>query len=165
MAREASERARWAREALEEQARREYAEQGVAPSWRIPEVATVGLAVSRDRIEVCDEPALIEWARGREPGWLITVVKPHALAGMIGSFVGDPVDGCVYDPDQDLGPGGIRVPVPGLRFRPGGQPRSIGVRPEAGARREFSALAAQVADRIESSFDPLPLPADSSGES
>jgi hypothetical protein len=116
------------REQLARDARAEYAEQGTAPTWRLPDLATVTLPVSRQTVAVADQAALTAWMATRRPEQVQTVqqIRPAGLKALLGQI-------CVVDGDlPTLDDGEL---VPGLTVRPGGQPRALTLRaaPEATA--------------------------------
>jgi hypothetical protein len=120
---------------LEESARVELAEQGTAPTWRLPGIGTVGLSVSREAAVVADAGAWTSWVAGRHPDEIVQQVRPTSERALLGRLV---VDGDVV---VDPGTGEI---VPGLSVRPGGMPGRLTVRltPDAKA----AALAGAEAD-------------------
>lgn len=115
----ATERATQLRQDLEAEARAELAEQGSAPSWRLPGLGTVALSVSREAAYVVDQAALTAWVKGLYPGEIVDQVRPSfqtaLLADVIceGEHVVHPYTGEV---------------VPGLAVRPAGLPRSLSFR-------------------------------------
>lgn len=56
------------RAALDADARAELEREGTAPSWRLPDIGTVALAVSKQAPVVADIEALTAWCLARYPG-------------------------------------------------------------------------------------------------
>ena len=125
------------RRTLRADAEAEYIEQGTAPTWRVPGV-TVSTAVTRDRVDVVDEHALIEYVADRCPTEVVTVrqVRPAFLRALIAD-----VSARGVDPPCDVDG---RV-VPGLVWRRGGEFRSVSVRPSAELADELTRAAREIA--------------------
>jgi hypothetical protein len=140
IAAEAKARADAARKQLEDQARTEWERDGVAPTWKIPGVGTVPLALSQDRIVVADPTTYTTWVARTYPTEVeqTTTIRPAFdeafRAGLIGR--GDPP--CL--PDGTV--------VPGLIYAPGGTPRGVSIRPTGAAKTLFAAEAAARLDKI-----------------
>jgi hypothetical protein len=94
-------------------------------------VATISLSIPKDKVEVTDTAALIEWARDNDPALVRTVhhdpVPAHTTEGIdpkrlteLLARVKTTTDG-VIDPDTG-------VLVDGLTHQPGGDPKSYSVR-------------------------------------
>lgn len=115
-------------------ARAEFEEQGTAPTWRIPDVATVAASVSHASVYVCDETAFTRWVAARYPTEVETIERVRAAwqAGFLVRALGSV--GIVNDPET----GEV---VPGLAIRPGGQFAGVSIRPTAAAKEVFTALA------------------------
>jgi hypothetical protein len=133
VATEAKDRAGALMAELEGEALAELEATGAAPTWRIPGLGSVPLCLSSPRVEVVDEAAYLRWVGWRHPSEIeeILRVRPafdewlrKALAKR-----GDP-------PCDDQG-----EVIPGLAFRPGGQPRGVQLRPEATAKAGAAAAA------------------------
>lgn len=112
----ATARAAGYRKMLQADAEAELAEQETAPTWRLPEVATVTLPVSRHRPIVRDENALFGWVKRCHP----TQVEERVRRGFL-SVLGDKLrieDGAVIDPST----GEV---VPGMSVQEAGIPGSL----------------------------------------
>lgn len=137
----ATTRAQYYREELAFDARDELAREGSAPTWRMPDLATVTLAVSKEVPYVKDEDALLKWCKTQYPDHVETVEKvlssfrAHLLVRSIVS--GDTV--------VDENTGEI---IPGLGVRPGGQPGSLSIRASHAARAVFTALGEKALEDI-----------------
>jgi hypothetical protein len=125
-------RAHTARAILDGQARAELERDGVAPTWRIPGLGTVPLALTSDSVDVVDEAAYVEWMRRRFPTEVetITRVRP-AFDKALREAAAKRKASC--DDQGEL--------IPGLTFRPGGKPRGVSVRPSADATAAAAAQA------------------------
>ncbi len=138
---EAKDRARAARSALDDQAREELARDGVAPTWRIPDLGTVPLSLSQPGIGVVDEVAFLAWVRTRYPDEVEATyrVRPAWQAYLTRRLLARRADP-PCDDDGEV--------IPGLEYRAGGQP--VGVRVVATADAKVSALhlARQVLDSL-----------------
>jgi hypothetical protein len=126
------------RETLTQDARAEYAEQGTAPTWRLPDIGTVTLPVSTERIVVEDEPALVEWAKRDWPSEVVTTesIRPAFLRVLLDNIAVPAGEVAV-----DSGSGQV---IPGLAVRAGGTPQSLSFRPT----RDAKAVAAAGAERL-----------------
>lgn len=126
---------------LDEQARKELAEHGTAPTWRMPEIAQVVLPLSKQKIEVSNPEQLLAWVQHRHPGEVETVTTTAIRASFLTVLTGGSalkVDGdVVVDPDT----GEI---VPGLSVRKGGQPGTLRITAEPGVRAVVGAAVAEM---------------------
>jgi hypothetical protein len=129
----ANARAKAYREELSFEARDELAREGSAPTWRIPDLATITLAVSKESPYILDEHLFLTWCKQRHPDQVETVeqvrgaFRAHLLVGAIIS--GDAVV------DGDTG-----EVVTGAAVRPGGVPQSLTIRPSQAARVVYAAM-------------------------
>lgn len=122
------------REQIYADAKAEYEEQGTAPTWRIPDVATIAASVSHESVSVGDAKAFAAWVRERYPTEVedVPTVRPAWLAGFLeraepnGDVACDPTTGEV---------------VPGLSVREGGRFAGVSIRPTADAKAVFAAVA------------------------
>jgi hypothetical protein len=124
---------------LDEQARTELAEQGTAATWRLADIATVVLPLSKEKIVVSDGDALLKWVEHRHPGEVekvtTTRVRPSFLTVITGTMK---VDGdVVVDPDT----GEI---VPGLAVTKGGVPGTLRITAEPGVKAVVGAAVAEM---------------------
>lgn len=124
------------RDQLTADARAEYEEQGTAPTWRIPDVATVAASVTHESVSVADEEAFTAWVKSRYSTEVEMVAKIRAAwlalflsnAKISGDYAVDPFSGEV---------------VPGLAVREGGRFSGISVRATSEAKAVFAAVAEQ----------------------
>lgn len=126
-------RANTLRDALEAEACAEHERDGTAPTWRVADLGTVTLPVSKESVVVADHAALLRWCKERHPEQVHTVEEVYA------SFQGALLATCVIVGDVAALPDTGEV-VPGLAVRPGGQPGSLTLRPGTGVRRWFQQL-------------------------
>lgn len=126
---------------LDEQARTELAEQGTAATWRLADIATVVLPLSKQKIEVSNGDQLLGWVQHRHPGEVETVTTTRVRASFITVLTGGTalkVDGdVVVDPDT----GEI---VPGLSVRKGGVPGTLRITAEPGVKAVVGAAVAEM---------------------
>jgi hypothetical protein len=117
---------------LDQDARNEFEECGTAPTWRIPDVATISSSVTHESVNVTDPAAFAQWVSKRYP----TEVELSVRAAWWKTFRTkvQPADDVVCDPET----GEV---VPGLGVREGGQFGGISVRVTAAAKEVFGALA------------------------
>jgi hypothetical protein len=146
VAAEAKARAGVLREQLAADALAELYEHGTAPTWRIPDIGTVTLPVSAERIYVRDEAELLKWCKAHadegDPADVIETierVKPSYLAELL--TLVEVVDGKVVD---DLG-----TVVAGLGVRAGGLPQALSFRPSKDAQAVARAAAEKLVGDIE----------------
>lgn len=128
------------REGLEADARAEYEEQACAPTWRIPDVATVSGSVSRPGVSVVNAESFARWVKGRYPTEAVTTVRPSWQRVFLASGV-ETVDGDVIDRET----GEV---VPGLQARGGGEFRSISVKVTPDAAALFAEVAEDAVRRM-----------------
>jgi hypothetical protein len=126
-------RAALLREGLEADARAEYEEQATAPTWRIPDVATVSGSVSRPGVSVVSPDHFAQWVANRYPTEAVVSVRPSWQRAFLASGV-ETVDGDVCDKKT----GEI---VPGLCPRAGGEFRSISIKVTPDAAALFAKVA------------------------
>ena len=125
----------------------EYAEQGTAATWRIPDVATVSAGVTHEAAYVRDQAAWAAWVADRFPteAERVTVVRPAWQNTYLASVLietGPDGEYVAIDP-----PTGERLP--GIGVRPGGEFNGLTIRVSAAAREVFDALAADRLARLE----------------
>lgn len=110
------ERAKTIRLELDADARHEFEEQGAAPTWRLADLGTWSLPVSKEAPYVADPAALTEWVKQRYPSEVVEVVNPAFQSALLSRLM--PLGEVV----MDMGTGEV---VPGLGVRPGGLPLSL----------------------------------------
>lgn len=137
------ERAKAVRLNLDADARAELAEHGSAPTWRLADLGTWSLPVSKDAVYVADDAALLAWVK-EEPTRLDEVVesvervKPWYVAELL--RMARVVDGYAIDDDGTV--------IPGLGVRPGGVPQTLRFKPSSDALAVVDQAAAQVAGQV-----------------
>ena len=133
------------REQLTADARAEYAEQGTAPTWRLPDIGTVTLPVSKETVYVADEAALVEWVMRNMPTEVETIhrVRASYLSRLTATARHD--GAVVYDDEGTV--------IPGLAVRPGGQPQSLSFRPTADAKAVAAEGAGRLVESLESAIE------------
>jgi hypothetical protein len=124
---------------LDEQARTELTEQGTAATWRLADIATVVLPLSKQKIVVSDEAALLKWVTHQHPEEVekvtTTRVRPSYVTVLTGSM--KVADDVVVDPDT----GEI---VPGLAVVKGGVPGTLRITAEPGVKAVVGAAVAEM---------------------
>ena len=138
----AKERAAVARAELDRQAKDELETQGMAPTWRLPDVGTITLPLSQETFYLADAEARLKWVCDRHADatdYVLTVATDF-LARLERRLV---VSGDVV---VDTASGEI---VPGYAVRRGGVPGSLSIRPSADAK----ALARVHADGLLERFE------------
>lgn len=145
VAEDARRRAREIREQLTADARAELERDGTAPTWRIPGVGTVPLCLTTAAVEVADPVMYTKWVAQRHPEHIEKVerIRPAFDEHLRKTLVarGDPP--CTDDGEL----------VPGLRYRAGGEAKSIQIRPDATAKAAAAADAAACLDLLEAQPD------------
>lgn len=140
VAEDAKTRSRAAREELNAAAQQELERDGIAPTWRVPGFGTVPLTLTAPSIEVTDPDAYLTWVAERHPDEIETVrrVRPSFDERIRRSALkrGDPPS----TPDGEA--------IPGLKFRPGGQPRGVQLRPDAQAKEQAALTAHAFLDSL-----------------
>ena len=143
---EARARGALARESLDMQARQELTRDGIAPTWRIPGVGTVPLALSADRVDVADEAAYTEWVAASHPTEVETIVTTRVRPAFDAHLRAGAAKRSAACDEQGQA-------IPGLAFVAGGTPKGISIRPSTDARAEAAHLAAAALDGIFSARD------------
>jgi hypothetical protein len=130
------------RDQLTADARAEYAEQGTAPTWRLPDIGTVSLPVSKETVYVADEAALLAWVKEHYAGEVETLerVRPAFLGGLLSAVEPAGDVACVPLTGQV---------IPGLAVRQGGAPGSLSFRPSTLAKQVAAEGAARLVDSVE----------------
>lgn len=129
----ASARARTYRDELSVEARDELAREGSAPTWRIPDLATITLAVSKETPYILDDHLFLTWCKQRYPDQVETVEQVR------GAFRAQLLVDAIVSGDAVVD-GGTGEVVPGAAVRPGGQPQSLTIRPSQAARAVYEAM-------------------------
>lgn len=127
------------RAALDADARAEYTEQGAAPTWRMPDIATITLPISKQAIEVSDPAALMAWVQHNHPGEIETTtttrVRPSFLTALLGRVISD--EGLpVYKDTGEV--------LPGLTVQQAGRPRALSIKAEPGVKAIVGAAVAEM---------------------
>lgn len=143
VAAQAQARATQLRLQLAEDARAELDEQGTAPTWRIPGVATVTLPVTRSTVVVGDPVALTQWMVSRRPDEVELAIRKASLTALLRQVE---VDG-----DLIFLPGG--EVVPGLATRPGGEPRALTIRADPAGAAQIAAEADDIMAALSAALD------------
>lgn len=137
------ERAKAVRLELDADAQQEFKEQGAAPTWRLADLGTWSLPVSKEAVYVDDDAALLAWVK-TEPARLDEVVeitervKPWYVAELL--RLARIVDGHAIDDDGTV--------IPGLAVRPGGVPLSLRFKPNSDAMAVADQVGAKLAGQI-----------------
>lgn len=128
------------RAALGAEAAGEYEREGMAPTWRWPDLGTVILPVSKETPVVADPEALVEWCRQRHPSELETLVqiRPAFQAALMHRV--SPSGDVVIDVTGEV--------VPGLAVRAGGVPKALTIRPTSDATALFAAVGRRTLDDL-----------------
>jgi hypothetical protein len=133
----AKERAAEHRVALNAEAAGEYEREGMAPTWRWPDLGTVILPISKETAVISDMEALVEWCRQRHPSELETLVQVRPAFQLALMHRVQPAGEVVVDPAT----GEI---VPGLAVRAGGAPKALTIRPTPEATAVFAEAGRQM---------------------
>lgn len=137
------ERAKEVRLQLDADARAELTEHGSAPTWRLADLGTWSLPVSKEAVYVSDDAALLAWVKS-EPARLADVVetvervRPWYVAELLRKA--RVVDGYAIDDDGTV--------IPGLAVRPGGAPQTLRFKPSSDALAVVDQAAARVAGHV-----------------
>jgi hypothetical protein len=134
---EAKARAEAARAQLDQMARDELEREGTAPTWRIPGVGTVPLALSQPSVDVVDVAAYVAFVARRWPTEVEYTVRPAFDRALRTSAANR---GAACDDEGTI--------IPGLVFREGGAPRGVSIRPAADAKTATLRLAGELLDAV-----------------
>lgn len=129
------------RAALNAEASGEYEREGMAPTWRWPDLGTIILPVSKETTVVADADALAKWCQQRYPTEVETLVqiRPAFQVALLQRTRGDG-DGVV-----DMATGEL---VPGLAVRAGGVPKALTIRPTPEASALFTEVGRQELEHL-----------------
>lgn len=123
---------------LQAQANAEFEEQGIAPTWRLPEIASVLLPVTRTSAVVRDEEALAKWVNLHRPSEVALRVNPAYVEAL---RKGARIEGdVVTDKDGTV--------IPGMGVSKGGTPKSVTLTAEAEAKEVAAEAAGRVLDHV-----------------
>lgn len=137
----ANARAKEYREHLALEARDELAREGSAPTWRVPDLATITLAVSKETPYILDEHLLLQWCKQRHPEMVETVEQVK------GAFRARLLVEAVISGDAVID-GATGEAVPGAAVRPGGVPQSLTIRASQAARTVYAAMGEQILEGL-----------------
>lgn len=144
----ANARAKTYRDELSLEARDELAREGSAPTWRVQDLATITLAVSKETPYVLDEHLLLQWCKDRYPDQVETVEQVR------GSFRARLLVEGIVSGDAVID-GATGEVVPGAAVRPGGVPQSLTIRASHAARTVYAAMGERTLEEVLAS-DPEP---------
>jgi hypothetical protein len=145
----AKERASQHRATLGAEAAGEYEREGMAPTWRWPELGTVILPISKETPVVADAEALVEWCRERYPSELETYVRIRPAFQDALLRRAQPMGECAMDPAT----GEV---IPGLGVRPGGIPKALTIRATPEVTDLFAKAGRQMLDELMPSSAEIP---------
>jgi len=125
------------KEQLDADAFAEFREQGTAPTWRIPDVATVSASVSKQSVSVVDEAEFLRWVATRYPDGveIVNRVRPSWAAAFLERHI--EVSG------EDVSDTATGEVVPGVKVRPGGRFLGVSIRASAEAKQVFGLAAGE----------------------
>lgn len=112
--------------------------QGSTPSWRMGDV-TVSSSLSHPSVVIADPAAFLAYVKAVHPSEVETItttqIRPHFSRALLASLakVGEPL----CDAEGTV--------IPGVRYDPGGELRSISVKPTADFKTEATMFALAVA--------------------
>ena len=132
---------------LEADARAEYAENGAAPTWRIPDLARVSLSISKEKVYVRDLWAFLKWVKQNHPDAVETVeqIKATWREGFLKRAVETDLSAPEDRQCLDAATGEV---IPGLGVSRGGVPIGISITVESDAKKAFAAVAEVALQRL-----------------
>lgn len=135
-------------------ARAELTEHGSAPTWRMPDIATVSLAVTKQSIVVDNSDILQQWVAHRHPSEIETQIVTKVRASFVTALLGSlkAADGAVIDPET----GEV---VPGLSVNEGGQAGPLSIRPEKALKAKVAAAVGEMLGAAHAALTPVPAAA------
>jgi hypothetical protein len=131
-------------------ARAEFEEQGTAPTWRLPDLASVWLPVSHETVHVADPEAFAKWVQATHPGEVETVVQVRP------AFQTATVQAARVDGEQVLDAEG--TVIPGLAVKAGGEPLALQMRATDGAKPVLAEAAETVLANVAAALHLPPVP-------
>lgn len=137
LAEKAHEEAGKLRAELNREAVEEFKQDGSAPTWRFPDLATLSLAVSKETAVVTDSSAFLKWVEARYPSEVehVTKVRESWQRNFLDRVVMVEGDVCAMPGDGEV--------IPGLGVRPGGTPRSLSIKASPEAKAVYSLVAGE----------------------
>jgi hypothetical protein len=144
----ARDRAQQHRAALTDDARAELEREGAAPTWRVTDIGTITLPVSKEQPFVADPARFLDWCKQRHPDQVehIEQVRGAFQASLLAeAFIeeGDVIDGSTGEV------------MPGVSVRPGGLPQALTIRATPEARAVFAAVGARLLDDLLTDPEPV----------
>lgn len=135
----ATARAADVRASLGEEARAELDREGTAPSWRMADIGTVALPLSKEAVVVVDADALVRWVKERYPEQIRTreEIWPGFQTYLLNNCV--PLGDVAGDPETGEA-------VPGLAVRKGGEPKTLTITAAKDVKATFAAYGAVLLD-------------------
>jgi hypothetical protein len=134
------------RHELDTEAREELAAQGSAPTWRLPDLGTVALPLSKQAIVVDDIAALKKWVQANRPEEIVTTTEIRASyqTALFAAVVVTP-DGVTFNGEL----------VPGLTVKPGGVPQTLRFSPDRETKQVYALLGEHLLDKLLASTGPV----------
>jgi hypothetical protein len=126
---------------LNAEAAAEFEREGTAPTWRLSDLGTITLPVSKETPYVAAPQAFVDWCMLRYPSEVETIaqVRPAFQAAL---FARLHIEG---ESAVDTATG---EEVPGLAVRPGGIPKSLSIRASAEASAIFAEAGRQMLEQL-----------------
>jgi hypothetical protein len=135
------ERAKAIRLEMDADAQQEFKEQGAAPTWRLKDLGTWSLPVSRDSVAVTDPDAFLDWLAERYPTEVEQIRRPRkAFFDVLTQFLAQEGADVVHRTTGEM--------VPGLEIRPGGRPLTLRFKPNSDALAVADQVGAKLAGQI-----------------
>jgi hypothetical protein len=123
------------------EAAREFEQHGTAPTWRMADLGTISLPVSKPAAYVADAQAFVAWVAERYPTEVETIaqVRPAFQSSLVARLHLEGTSAVDTATGEE---------VPGLGVRPGGIPLSLTIRPSSEATAVFGEVGRQMLARL-----------------
>lgn len=126
---------------LDADAQREFKEQGAAPTWRLKDLGTWSLPITRDSVAVTDPDAFLDWLAERHPTEVEEIRRPRkAFFEVLTQFLVQDGAEVVHRSTGEV--------VPGLEIRPGGTPLTLRFKPNGDALAVADQHAGQLVAKV-----------------
>lgn len=129
------------RSGLDAEARAELEQQGTAPTWRLKDIGTWSLPVTRESVAVTDPDAFLDWLAKEYPTEIEHIRRPRkAFFEVLTQFLVQDGEDVVHTSTGAI--------VPGVEIRAGGQPLTLRFKPSGDAAAVADQLAEQLVKQI-----------------
>lgn len=135
---------------LRKQAVEQLNSDGVAPSWTLPQIATVTLGTTTGGVYVDDDAKLTAWVQQIAPDQIRQVPEVSA------EFMASLLKTVTVDGDLIVWPDTGEI-VPGLKVKPAGEPKNLAIVPKPGVRGVLDSRVAEMLGTAHAAITGTPI--------